>query len=521
MTSNTKPFELTCDIATEAGMAALGRELALFLSAGDWVGLDGDLGAGKTTLARAIIRALDEPAADTEVPSPTFTLIQLYDDLRVPVAHCDLYRLEDAFEIDELGIEDIADSHICLIEWPGRLDERVPVDRLAIELSISGTGRRVVLTGHGRMAARLERIDAVRTFISASEFAGADRHLFQGDASSRRYEKLLMPDGRCCLLMDMPDVPDGPPIRDGKPYSSIAHIATGIRSVIAVNAELAARGYSAPQTIACDLDNGLALIEHLDGQTFYDLIKAAEDTSQCLLAAVSLLADMAAQDWPDIVTLADGSVYSVSAFDRDAFLIEAELLLDWFWPAATGAPVGDADRNALTGIWNGLYRHLEDAKKIWLLRDFHSPNLIWLPERQGLARVGLIDTQDALLGHAAYDLVSMLQDARIDVPVAVEAEMLDYYCARRHAAAEERSQTFDSGEFRLTYAVLGAQRATKVLGIFVRLAQRDGKTGYLRHIDRVSMALERNLAHPALAELKAWFDANLPQNLRKQLVAGR
>lgn len=521
MTTNPAAFEMTLDLADQGETEALGRELALFLSAGDWVGLGGDLGAGKTTLARAVIRALDERAAAIDVPSPTFTLIQLYDDLRVPVAHCDLYRLEDASEIDELGLEDIEDNHICLIEWPDRLAGRLPADRLTLELSVSGAGRRAVLAGHGNWAGRLERLRLVRRFIAAGQFAGADRSLFQGDASSRRYERLTLPDGRCCLLMDMPDAPDGPPIRDGRPYSSIAHIATGIRSVVAVNGELTARGFSAPQTLACDLGTGLALIEYLQGQTFYDLIKAGEDTSQCLLAAVTVLAEMAGQAWPDAVTLADGSTYTVSPFDRDAFAIEAELLLDWFWPAATGTVVSDADRTAFTDIWSDLYRHVDTDAKVWLLRDFHSPNLIWLPQRQGLGRVGLIDTQDALLGHAAYDLVSLLQDARIDIPRDVEEEMLDYYCAWRQAAAQETSQTFDDDGFRRAYAVLGAQRATKVLGIFVRLAERDGKPGYLRHIDRVSTALERNLAHPALVELKAWYDARLPQNLRKQLVAGR
>ena len=146
---------------------------------------------------------------------------------------------------------------------------------------------------------------------------------------------------------------------------------------------------------------------------------------------------------------------------------------------------------------------------MWTLRDYHSPNLIWLPGREGIARVGLIDTQDCVLGHPAYDLVSLLQDARVDIPRQTADRLLDYYCALRRTVAR-----FDEGSLRLAFAVFGAQRATKILGIFARLSRRDGKHQYLRHIPRVSGYLERNLAHPALAPLKQWFDKHLPVELR-------
>jgi aminoglycoside/choline kinase family phosphotransferase len=131
---------------------------------------------------------------------------------------------------------------------------------------------------------------------------------------------------------------------------------------------------------------------------------------------------------------------------------------------------------------------------------------MWLPARRGLSRVGLLDFQDALLGPAAYDLVSLLQDARLDAPEALEAELLARYCAARAA----REKQFSSDKFRILYATLGAQRNSKILGIFARLAKRDGKRGYLSHIPRVARYLERNLAHPALGALRAWYAREIP-----------
>jgi aminoglycoside/choline kinase family phosphotransferase len=145
------------------------------------------------------------------------------------------------------------------------------------------------------------------------------------------------------------------------------------------------------------------------------------------------------------------------------------------------------------------------------LRDYHSPNLLWLREREGLKRVGLIDTQDCLLGHPAYDLASMLQDARVDVDFAFADELYAHYCRLRGGDPD-----FDRQDFDAAFAVLGAQRATKILGIFARLSKRDGKHGYLRHIPRVSRYLERDLAHPKLQPLKAWFDRHLPAVQRER-----
>jgi aminoglycoside/choline kinase family phosphotransferase len=155
----------------------------------------------------------------------------------------------------------------------------------------------------------------------------------------------------------------------------------------------------------------------------------------------------------------------------------------------------------------------------WFLRDYHSPNLVWMPERQGLARVGILDFQDALNEHFAFDLVSLLQDARVDVPEALERELLDYYCA--HVAAQEPD--FDRTEFAAAYAAFGAQRNTRLLGLWVRLLRRDGKPHYLQHYPRTWGYLARNLRYAAfdvtLAPLAAWYVRHFPESERgKPLV---
>jgi N-acetylmuramate 1-kinase len=142
-----------------------------------------------------------------------------------------------------------------------------------------------------------------------------------------------------------------------------------------------------------------------------------------------------------------------------------------------------------------------------VLRDYHSPNLLWLPAREGLKRIGLLDFQDVLMGPPAYDVASLLQDARVDVPESVEINLLGRYVKARLDA----DKTFVAPAFVQLYVTLGAQRATKILGIFARLDRRDGKPQYLRHLPRIWRYLRRCLMHPSLAGIKAWYDANVPK----------
>jgi N-acetylmuramate 1-kinase len=495
-------MELAYRNLPQALMEDVARELALWAKPGQSLLLSGDVGAGKSTFARAFIKALSSDQT-IDIPSPSFALLQAYDATRVPVAHIDLYRLKEPEEADELGIAELLDRHVIVIEWPERLAGLPAGDRLDITIDGHGASRNVTLAAHGAWPKLLERNALAQDFLATSTFAKAHRSFFEGDASSRRYE-LLEQAGERALLMDMPRRPDGPAVKNGLPYSAIAHLAESIDAVLAINSHLTSLGYSAPRIVAHERAQGFAVIEHLGVEVFGKMLVRGEDMRAPIMTAVELLADMAIQSWPPRVALEGGGTHVIPPYDMDALLIEADLLPSWYWPHSRGdAPTPQALED-FAGIWRELLGDVTSASRIWTLRDFHSPNLLWLPERQGLARVGLIDTQDCVIGHAAYDLASLIQDARVDIPRELAEQAVMRYCELRSAHPE-----FDRESFLRAYAILGAQRATKILGIFARLNKRDGKPHYLKHLPRMRAHLARNLRHPGLARLASWYAKNL------------
>lgn len=492
----------------EQATGRLAMDLAAMLIPGDLVALNGDLGAGKTTIARALVRELaDDPELD--VPSPTFTLIQTYDLPRHRVVHADLYRLGDPSELEELGWSDLTADAVVLVEWPERAEGAVlQADRLEVRISIPTdtpeTTRRVRLVGHGRLAEALQRMKAIRSLIDLAGFGPAQRRHLQGDASSRTYERLIGAK-RNAVLMNSPRRPDGPPVRYGKPYSAVAHLAEDVNAFVAMARGLKARGFSAPTIYAADLNAGLLVIEDLGNDGVLAGMPAAPVPERYELSA-DVLAALHGLDLPETLTVSPEIEHHLPAYDIEALLIEAELLLDWYLPYRNASPVSETARATFRQLWTAALRAPLAQKPVWVLRDYHSPNLMWLPERDGLAQIGLLDFQDAVMGPPAYDLASLAQDARVDVPEELELALVGRYIkARRHG-----DPTFDVRGFAASYAVMGAQRATKILGIFARLDRRDGKPHYLRHIPRIWTYLQRSLAFTALADLKAWYDEHVP-----------
>lgn len=489
------PDSITLQVDGEAAMTRLGADLALALKAGDVLALSGDLGAGKSTLARAIIRALaGDPGL--EVPSPTFTLVQDYQ-ARIPVLHTDLYRIGSPDELDELGLNEAAERGVVLVEWPERAEGNLPGEPVTVALRQSGEGREVILDGPAEALARYARSLAVRDFLAQAGQGDVDRSFMFGDASTRAYELVSEPDQPTRILMDAPKRPDGPPIRDGKPYSQIAHLAENVTPFVAVGNALRERGLAAPAILAQDLDAGLLLIEHLGEGNFLNDGKPVEERYRL---AAEVLAALHATPFPAELPVGD-QLYQVPTYDRQALAIETELLIDWYLPYATGKPASDALRAAYGSAWNQVFEQLDATEKHLIIRDYHSPNLIWRPEQAGLHRIGVIDFQDALIGPSAYDVASLAMDARVDIDPALEASTKAAYLAAR-----QKQGTFDGEGFEAAYAIMAAQRNAKILGIFVRLNERDGKPVYLRHLPRIRDYFGRAIVHPALEPVRRFVE---------------
>ncbi len=435
------------------------------------------------------------------------------------------------------GSDLAAADGVTLIDGTAPDGLALPADRLDLAFAADGG---ITATGHGRWVAQLARLAEIDAFRERAGVGHARLTFMQGDASTRRYAVLHEPAGHASpswpmrdatgaalplVLMDSPRQPDGPPVRDGLPYSRIAHLAEDVRPFVAIANVLGEAGFSVPRILAHDLERGLLLIEHLGDDVFGKLVAEADSAGDparrapqqhdLWRAGVDCLAALARVPVPAELPLPDGTTYSVPPYDARALGIETELIIDWYWPAIHGAPVPPDARTEFLALWRGVIDRLTALPAGWALRDYHSPNLLWLPQREGVRNVGIIDFQDAQAGPLAYDLVSLLQDARLDVAPQLESELLDHYCHARRAA----EPGFDEPALRFAYAALGAQRNTKIVGIFARLSRRDGKHGYLAHIPRIWRYLARDLAHPELAPLRAWYDRHLPVDIRARVLS--
>jgi N-acetylmuramate 1-kinase len=500
------PTTFSLALSNETATAHLMADLALLIGPGDVITLSGDLGTGKTAAARAMIRYL---AGDdmVEVPSPTFTLAQTYDLPAFPLVHADLYRVNDPLELEEIGLSPLPEGTVALIEWPERAPAALPEDRIDIALNhrsaLGSTARAAEITGYGNAAAQVARLKALRQFLADTGFADAKRQRMPGDASTRSYARLIRDDS-VVILMNSPRRPDGPAIYDGKSYSAAVHLAEDVKPFVAIANGLRERGFSAPAIHHADLDAGFLITEDFGNAGFIE-----GDPSRPIAAryetAVDLLAALHRQALPGILPLAPHITYAIPAFDIDAMLVEIGLMLEWYLPDRGAEPPSHL-RTEFVAMWRDLLNRLAAVPKTWMLRDFHSPNLIWLDERSGTSKVGIIDFQDAVLGPAAYDLVSLLQDARIDVPEQLELGLLTRYIKARRLADD----AFNPAGFAEIYALMSAQRNTRLLGTFARLNRRDGKPQYLRHQPRIWAYLTRSLAHPTLSGIREWYSANVP-----------
>jgi aminoglycoside/choline kinase family phosphotransferase len=326
--------------------------------------------------------------------------------------------------------------------------------------------------------ARPALIDA---FLDDAGWGKARRQPLPGDASFRNYT--VLDDGwRRAMLMDAP-----PDKEDVRPYLSMAY-------------HLRTLGYSAPNIFAANANSGLLVIEHLGDDTYTRLLDHGHRAEPLYTLAVDVLIDLHRR--PSSKTLPLG----LRPYDKATLLREALIFVEWYVPEISGRPITEAAHDTYIAAWQAALAPIFLAPKTLVLRDYHVDNLLRIPGRNGMAACGLLDFQDALSGPAAYDLMSLLEDARRDVSAPLATAMLAHY---RSAFPE-----IDWAAFMVIYRILAAQRHMKVIGIFTRLARRDGKQHYLDHLPRLWRLLRHSLNDQALSTVKLWLDTHVPPSQR-------
>src|SRR5476649_301556 len=344
----------------------------------------------------------------------------------------------------------------------------------------------------------------MKDFLARAGWGAAKVTPLPGDASTRRYARLALAD-RKAMLMDQPQDAEG----------AVAPLGASeeVRSALGYNAAARLRGHglAAPDIYAADHANGFVILEDLGDALFAEVLADGGDEKKLYQAAVEVLAKIHAKDAPAALS-ADKPLFD---FDQTALVAETDLLTEWFLPLALKRPATGEEVAEHRSLWRAALAGIGTQRRVFVHRDYHAENLLWLPEREGVAKVGLIDFQDAVAGSPAYDLISLTEDARRDVsPETAEAATAHYLEAMR-----AQGTPLDEAGFRREMAMMAAQRNAKIVGVFARLYKRDGRARYLAFLPRVWGYLERDLAHPALGDLRAWYDRVIPTNKRSVEIA--
>jgi aminoglycoside/choline kinase family phosphotransferase len=355
---------------------------------------------------------------------------------------------------------------------------------------------------------------ARRAFLAEAGLADAGREPLQGDASTRRYERLRTPTGASLILMDQPPSVETHPCppdadvatREALGYNAMARLAAGrVDAFVACAGYLRGQGLSAPRVVASDIASGLAVLEDLGDDLYARLIEGGADETPLYDATADVLVSLHRRAPPDVLR-DGGATWPLLAYDDVALKTGGDLFLEWLPRLHPDLDFGEAARAEWEALWAPVRALGEAGASVFCHRDFHAENLIWLPKRAGPARVGLLDFQDAVRAHPAWDLSMLLHDARRDVSPDREQAVFDRYFALRPEVDREPL----TGAFH----GLGALNNARILGLFARLVVRDGKPRYRAFMPRLWRYLDRCLVEPAPAGLGAWLTRHVPLEMR-------
>lgn len=355
----------------------------------------------------------------------------------------------------------------------------------------------------------MSRDAEIASFLSRAGWGDAHRDRLPGDASTRSYERLTL-GGRRAMLMNQPRALESEPCppdadaaeRTALGYNALARLAAGrVDAFVACARYLVSRGLSAPEILSADPEAGLAIIEDLGDGLYARLIEGGMAEAPLYAAAIDALLVLHAKAPPDILP----GGWPLLSYDALALKTAHDIFIEWM-PRYRPVTFDDAALASWEAFWAPVRAHGAASASVFCHRDYHAENLIWLPERAGAARVGLLDFQDAVKAHPAWDLSMLLHDARRTISAGLEDACLERYLA---VAPVDRTS------FLADYHALGALNIVRILGIFARLVTRDGKPRYAAFMPRLWTYLDRCLADPALGALKTWFDDHVPAMVRR------
>ena len=469
------------------------RELSPLLIKGDVVALNGQIGSGKTTLAKLLINNLTQTPIE-DIISPTFTLCQTYNRDALEIVHYDFYRIESEVELLEIDLHESLKDKICIIEWANKFSDLLPKDRIEILIECANTERVYNITPLGRFKEAIININKMENFLCNLDIKFTELKKLPGDASNRKYFRVIRPDDTM-ILMDATQEND---IR-GK-----TGLSNGVDDFIVIGEYLDSIDVRVPKLIARNKIDNMILEEDL-GEYCYTDILTKDNYRKLYSPAIKTLIHISDIKHPKNISK-DSNPHYLQDFDLDIYLNEAEIFIDYYWPFINGKICSADEKQEFILIMAGVHSNLTDDKTL-MLRDFHSPNLMFLENESGFKKCAVIDFQDALFGHPLYDLVSLTNDARYTINEDHEKYLIELY----KKDFSFNNFQFDNFSFMQQYQILGVQRSIKILGIFARIAILESNQNYLVHMPRVINYIKRIMHSGSIPELTKWLNRNFKE----------